>query len=593
MCGIAGKISLNRDVSQTELKRAAHALRHRGPDDEGIYLSEEHHVGLAHRRLSLIDLSEQGHQPMLTTDEQYSIVFNGEIYNYVEIRNELISAGVNFHSHSDTETILNGYVHWGKDILRRLKGMFAFAIYDRKKEELFLARDRFGIKPLFYSFQNGKFFFGSEIKAIKAMDDFYSQIRPASVASFLANRYITDHCTMWESVDKLPPAHHLTIDIRNLEKKIACYWSLPSVIREEKPELIFEKFEHLFSNALREHLRSDVPIGAFLSGGLDSSATVMLMQSELHYSTTAFSIGFNNWKESEDKYARMVTDFTGAELRTLLLDRIDMAVMPTLMYHYDDPIADISILPTYAVSGLASQSVKAVISGEGADELLGGYWWQKPENFNPGGNLLRKWLSRFRDINKEDIKRHYITAMSMGLFSSAELRKALAGAFRAAVPDDVFSHLDSLMHPELSTIKQIQYLDIHRFMADLVLTKVDRASMAHSLEVRVPFLDHEMVEWLFSLPEPAYMQQSVQKPLLQKLLKDKVPQEILHRPKQGFVGPDKFYMDFELYKSTLSKGALIQHEVIQPRYLQQLLLLRDHWRLWKLFVLEHWWRVWC
>lgn len=590
MCGISGKISLKEEVSREELEKSAQTLHHRGPDDQGFFISTDTRTGLAHRRLSLIDLSEHGHQPMSIPN--LTIVFNGEIYNFPEIRLELEKIGVQFESHSDTEVILWGYHFWGKSILQKLKGMFAFAIYDERKHELFLARDRFGIKPLFYAFQNDCFYFGSELKAIKSFSDFNAKIKPSSVSLFLANRFVSDNQTMWQDISKLPAAHFMIVNTRTLSHQTEKYWSLQRTVADTGAQFVQEKFEELFSTSLLEHLRSDVPVGAFLSGGLDSSATVMLMQSELKYSTQAFSIGFNDWQDSEDKFAKMVTDFTGAQLETLRLNKIDLGIMPTLMYHYDDPIADISILPTYSVSQLASQKVKAVISGEGADELLAGYWWQKPENFQSGGNFLHRWFSKISPNPTQDIKNHYIHAMSMGLYDSKELRKALNGDFQTAVPNDVFAHLDGLFHDEFSTLKQIQYLDINRFMGELVLTKIDRASMAHSLEVRVPFLDHELVEWLFSLPENCYTEKGVQKPLLQNLLRNRVPDKILQRPKQGFVGPDVFYKDFDLYKSTLLNGKLVNDNVANRKYISQLLLTRDHWRLWKLFVLEHWWRVW-
>jgi asparagine synthase (glutamine-hydrolysing) len=590
MCGISGKISTKNPIERIDLEKSALTIRHRGPDDQGTYLSSNHKVGFAHRRLSLLDLSNHGHQPM--SHQNTTIVFNGEIYNFVEIRKELEGLGVQFESVSDTEVILLGYQVWGKEVLHKLKGMFAFAIHDEERKEVFLARDRFGIKPLFYAFQNGNFYFGSEIKAIHSFEEFEKKIEPSSISLFLANRFVSDNQTMWKGLYKLPAAHYMLVHTDTLQKEVSQYWSLERKTIDLESDYVQNKFEDLFTTSLLEHLRSDVPVGAFLSGGLDSSATVMLMQTELKYTTQAFSIGFNDWEESEDRFAKMVTDFTGAELETLVLDKIDLEIMPTLMYHYDDPIADISILPTYSVSQLASKRVKAVISGEGADELLGGYWWQKPENFQPGGNFLHKWLSKFSNKSTKDIKNHYINAMSMGLFDSKELRKGLSGKYQEAVPKDVFAHLDGLMHSEFSTLKQIQYLDIHRFMGELVLTKIDRASMAHSLEVRVPFLDHELVEWLFSLPENRYMQDGVQKLLLQNLLKGRVPDKILQRPKQGFVGPDVFYKNFELYKSTLLDGSLVKNDVVKRSYIQQLLLTRDHWRLWKLYVLEHWWRVW-
>jgi asparagine synthase (glutamine-hydrolysing) len=589
MCGIAGKVSLNQPVTVQELKRAADAIRHRGPDDEGWILSADTTCGLAHRRLSLLDLSHAGHQPMSAAEDKVHIVFNGEIYNYTQIKARLTKAGYSFQTASDTEAILLGYLHWGKELVQQLKGMFAFAILDERKHALLLARDRFGIKPLYFARQGSQFFFGSELKAIRAMDGFESSIRKASVGSFLANRYVADDYTMWEDIRQLKAGSLLLVNTNSLNIREERYWQLP--LGKAPDANAGMHFKERLIHSVSEHLLSDVPVGSFLSGGLDSSALVALMQSELQYPTTAFSIGFEGWKESEHRYAKMVADRCGANLKTLLLDRIDLEIMPTLMFHYDDPIADISMLPTYAVSGLASQHVKAVLSGEGADELLGGYWWQKPENFF-AGKPWQRWWRKLAGISKGDIKSHYILAMSMGLFDRSEISEILLPEWDAAQGDDPFSHFDGLMREELSVLKQIQYLDIHTFMGELILKKVDRASMAHSLEVRVPFLDHELVEWLFALPEEQYFQSGIQKPLLRQMLKAYVPASILDRPKQGFVGPDDFYMNFDLYRNTLVGGRLIIEGVIRPAYLENLLSRKEHWKLWKLFVLEHWWRVW-
>lgn len=590
MCGIAGKISVEGYVTEHELHRAAKAIQHRGPDDEGIFINREGNVGLAHRRLSLLDLSKAGHQPMTDANGLVHIVFNGEIYNYPALKAELLQEGFQFRTGADTEVILLGYLAWGTNILSRLKGMFAFAIFDESKHQLLLARDRFGIKPLYYARQGKQLFFGSELKAIRAMNDFESKIRKASVGSFLANRYVADNFTMWEDIRQLGAGHFLLTDTQTLQTKVQSYWTLSTTI-SSAPKEVSAIFHQGLRQSVSEHLLSDVPVGAFLSGGYDSSAMVALMQTDLKYPTTAFSIGFEGWKDSEHRYAEIVARHCGADLKTLLLDKIDLDIMPRLMYHYDDPIADISILPTYAVSGLAADHVKALLSGEGADELLGGYWWQKSENFF-AGKPWHRWWRQLAGISQKDIKAHYIHAMSMGLFDRVSLQNALTEDYAREQAEDPFTHFDAFMREELSTLKQIQYLDIHTFMGELILKKVDRASMAHSLEVRVPFLDHELAEWLFALPEQAYFQKGVQKPLLRGMLQPYVPESILQRPKQGFVGPDAFYMDFNLYRKTLTGGRLLNDGVIKPAFVEQLLFSKDHWRLWKLFVLEHWWRVW-
>jgi asparagine synthase (glutamine-hydrolysing) len=591
MCGIAGKISLTIPVSLGELEHAGASLRHRGPDDKGVYLSENKKVGFAHQRLSLLDLTSAGHQPMQTENGALTIVYNGEIYNYIELKEELSKQGYIFQTSSDTEVIIIGYQHWGIQVLNRLKGMFAFAIHDLNNKQVILARDRFGIKPLYFAQQVGLFCFGSEIKAILAFDNLNKQLRHSSISGFLANRYVPGNFTMWEGIRKLGIGGYMRIDTETLDVQEDTYWKLSTTLHQKDKSDVVEKFGFLLEKSLKEHLRSDVQIGSFLSGGMDSSALLTLMNKKLHYTGKAFSIGFNNWENSEDKYAKEVAKHCGASLKTLNLDKIDLNTVSKLMVHYDDPIADISILPTYAVSGLAAGEVKAVISGEGADELLGGYWWQKPKQFYYR-NLLEKWGSKLNGIGKQAIKTHYIEAMSMGLFDRSELKMAFSDEWRKEIPDDPFSHFDVLLQNDLPVLKQIQYLDIHTFMSELILTKVDRASMAHSLEVRVPFLDHELVEYLYGLPQECYFRSDIQKWLLQRLVRDLLPQGILDRPKQGFVGPDKFYMDFELYRNKLLGGNLVSNGIIRKKYIQYLLFKRDHWRLWKLFVLEHWWDNW-
>ncbi len=590
MCGIAGVISKS-EVNVDELWKAGDSIKHRGPDDKGIYLSPNKKIGLAHRRLSLIDLTAGGHQPMVSKDKQCIISFNGEIYNFIELRKMLTANNVTFNSTSDTEVILNGYQLWGNEIFNKLKGMFALSIYDIRKNKLILARDRFGIKPLYYTKQSGEFYFGSEIKAIHCFQNFKKNIRLQSISSFLANRYVSDNYTMWQDVKRLGQGKYLEIDIDTLSIQETTYWLLDKHVNSKVQSNSLEKFSHLFEHSLKEHLRGDVTIGAFLSGGFDSSALVTVMQSRLNYDCRAFSIGFNNWKESEDQYAQMVADHCGAHLDKLLLDQIELDILPKLMHHYDDPIADISILPTYAVSQLAGQNVKAVVSGEGADELLAGYWWQKPNSFS-GTNLLQKLRSKFLGLSKNKIKQHYIGAMSMGLYDNSSLKEAICQPHHHSIPNDPFQHLDKYLSDDLSVLKQIQYLDIHTFMSELILTKVDRASMAHSLEVRVPFLDHELVEFLFALPEKEYFKLNQQKMLLAKYLQNLVPKSILKRPKQGFVGPDKFYMDINLYERQLKNGELIKCGIINKSHLNDLVSNKSHWKLWKLLVLETWWKVW-
>lgn len=589
MCGIAGYIDLAKNVDSTTLIGMRDTLTHRGPDAAGVYISDDRNVGLAHRRLSFIDLSDSGIQPMVSANGRYIVSFNGEIYNFKQLREALERDGYVFQSQTDTEVLLHGYDAWKEQLPTYLKGMFAFAVYDDSEKTLFLARDRFGIKPLYYGNTSTCFAFASELKAIFSLPFFPKNIKKESVGKFLANRYVPTPNTMWENVYKLPPAHWMKIKTDTLQIEEKRYWQLVVSAKNERKDAA-EIISQKLTKSLEEHLLSDVPIGAFLSGGMDSSALTVLMKQLAYEPLDFFSIGFSGWNESEHEYAKLVADKLHANLHTLLLDKISIETVETLMYYYDDPIADISILPTYAVSGIASKKVKAVVSGEGADESFGGYWWQKPASFY-FSSAFHRIKSRVFGKSFAEIKKHYIQAMSMGLFDKEELGRAFTADWQDAVSDDPFAHFDRFEQKGSSTLKQIQFLDIHTFMSELILTKVDRASMAHSLEVRVPFLDHELVEFLFGLPDDSYFDEHIQKREIRKLLQGHVPAIIYERKKQGFVGPDKFYMDMEVYNMLLV-GNLIEDGVIRKEYVVDLLAEKDHWRLWKLFVLENWWKIW-
>ena len=588
MCGIAGYVSKAKPVSETVLNRMADVLVHRGPDDSGIFISPDKHTGIVHRRLSFIDLSAAGHQPMVSVDGNIVVSLNGEIYNFVELRKELTQAGCSFQTLTDTEVLIHGYTIWGLEMPKHLKGMFAFSLYDVAQNKLLLVRDRFGIKPLFYGNFENSFSYGSEIKAILEVPETQRNIRKQSVAEFLANRYVPTPHTMWQNIFKLPPASILELNTNTLHYDISTYWHLN--VAANPIQNLNKIVAHKLQTSVSEHLRSDVPIGTFLSGGMDSTALVSLMKNEVDR-PQAFAIGFENWNESEHKYAQLAADALGAELHSLILKETSLEDVSTLMHHYDDPIADISILPTYSVSGLAAKTVKAVLGGEGADECFGGYWWQQPSRFW-FANKWTEWKSKLFGTSFQAIKQHYIQAMSMGLFDKNELEQALGKDWKTAIPNDPFAHFDKFELPKSTTLKQIQYLDINTFMYELILNKVDRASMAHSLEVRVPFLDHELVEFMFSASEESYFDPTKHKTIIRNLLAGKVPEAIYNRPKQGFVGPDVFYMNFALYEKKLKNGRLITEGVINASYLEKLFTTKDHWKLWKLFVLENWWESW-
>lgn len=588
MCGITGYITLKSKIQQSVIESMTDTLAHRGPDGKGSYISENGHFALGHRRLSFLDLSDHGQQPMKSESDATFITFNGEIYNYLELKEEL-SISYNFKTNTDTEVILAGYKYWGTDVVNHLKGMFSFAILDEEKQQLFLARDRFGIKPLYYTIQNDTFVFGSEIKAILAYPLVEKNVRRESVATFLANRYVPTPYTIWEDIMQLPPANFLVVNTKTLDLKLHTYWQLE--FDQQAGNQAEIEINELIQNSIRQHLISDVQVGSFLSGGMDSSLLVLKMK-ELNYKPIdAFTIGFKNWSQSEHFYARKVADRLEINLSEQLEDSFTLDSVRDLMVHYDNPIADISILPTFSVSRLARTKVKAVLSGEGADECFVGYWWQQPANFKFKSSI-EKWKTKFFGVQFQHIKEHYILANSMGLFDEQELRKAFTSEWQEAIPADPFEHMNQFQQTGISTLKQIQYLDLKLFMPELVLAKIDRATMANSLEARVPFLDHELVEKVFSLKEDVYFDEHIQKKIIRNNLEGQVPPEIYNRKKQGFVGPDHFYENFEVYQEKLINGRLVQEKIIKSSYIHGLIAKKDQWRLWKLFVLENWWEVW-
>jgi len=591
MCGFTAVFS-NKNLDLNEFSHLNNLLHHRGPNAQGQFISENRHVLMFHNRLSFQDLNSRSNQPFMSKDGRYCIVFNGEIYNYSLLQQELKQNGILFTTKSDTEVIIEGFIHEGTSFLNRLEGMFAFVIFDSQTNNFVAVRDRFGIKPLFFYHSDEIVVLSSEIKGILAVKKLNEslKVRKESVALFLANRYVPTPFTMWEGIYKLTPATFIQFDFQ-FKFSIEEYWKLKIENKQISTKQYTADATELIEYSVKNHLVSDVEIGGFLSGGLDSSTLAMIASKNVDYPFKTFSIGFKDWEESEDKYARIVSERLNIPFFPKIASEINLNLVKKLMYYYDDPIADISILPTYEVSKLASGHVKAVLSGEGADEILGGYWWDKPEQFY-FENKYKRILSKFTPKSFKDVKQHYIQAMSMGLFDRAELKLALKGDYQKEIPDDPFYHFDQFDLKGAHTTKQIQYLNIKTFMSELVLQKIDRASMANSLEVRVPFLDSKLVAYFMSLSPDSYMKQGVQKPLLQSILAPHIPSNILSRKKQGFVGPDKFYMDIQIYENALINGYLVNEEIIDSDYLKRKILEKDYWRLWKLFVLESWWANW-
>ena len=594
MCGIVGAISRHRPLDEADFTAMRDALAHRGPEGAATAWFEDRRVALGHRRLSFLDLSAAGRQPLCNEKGDVWIVYNGEIYNHVELRRILQSEDHVFNTQTDTEVILHGYEQWGERVVDRLKGMFAFGILDLEKKRLFLARDRFGIKPLYYLQTPSHFFFASELKALVRSREVARKLDPSAMADYLIYRYVPSPKTIWQGIRKLPPAHLLTFRYQEFHAQTREYWALGFGEELADSRALVESTGQRLSESVACHARSDVEVGALLSGGYDSSAVVYWM-TRAGYRPPSFSIGFEGWDQSEHVFAQLVADRLGLSLHKTSANDATLGMLDIMPEVFDEPIADISILPTWLVCHDAAKQVKAVMGGDGADELFGGYWWQKKAFALHTERSARSWSDRMlrretRPAN--DWVEFYADAMAMGRFDRRELEAAFHPEHHGDLPEDPEWFYRRHHDHRLSPLKCIQRLDIKCFMAELVLTKIDRASMANSLEVRVPFLDHELYEEVLGVREECYFRYDVTKFLLHENIKAHLPDAILGRHKQGFVGPEALYRNLAAYHDILDDSALASAGVIRDAYIRELFSKSDCWRLWKLAVLEKWYRRW-
>lgn len=575
MCGIAGVYHSDRQAAPSEqgLKAMCDAILHRGPDEAGYFVQPG--IALGHRRLSIIDVSH-GQQPMVTPDERYSLVFNGEIYNYRDIRDELIALGAQFQTASDTEVILQGWKQWGIDVVDKLAGMFAFAIWDKQDHSCHLVRDRLGIKPLFYCLDQGSCFFGSELKAITAIKGAEFDLNYQAIEDYFTFGYVPEPKTIYRGVNKLEPGHYLKLTPDGLEK--VKYWDVNlNTTHQYSPELD-RQFEGQLNQAVTSHLESEVPLGAFLSGGVDSSAVVATMANQGVSPINSCSIGFDVPEYDETQWATAVAERYKTDHNRKTVSADDYELLDKLVWLYDEPYADSSALPTYRVCELAREKVTVCLSGDGADELLGGYRRYKlhlmeetlrqklplsirKPIFGTLGKVYPKmdWAPQFLRAKTTllslswDAAEAYYNSVSFlpswlrAKLFSPDFVKELDGysslnVFREHEANYMASLQGAENHPDKDPLSLIQYLDMKTYLVGDILTKVDRASMAHSLEVRVPFLDHRFVDWCGGLPHEAKMNQGVGKAILKRIMEPHLPHDILYRSKMGFRVPlDKWF----------------------------------------------------
>jgi len=617
MCGIAGIAdAVPGGVDPHSIHLMCQAIVHRGPDDEGILVKDG--IGLGMRRLSIIDLSG-GHQPVFNEDRSVWIVFNGEIYNFPELRRELERRGHSFRTHTDTEVIVHLYEEHGSECVNKLRGMFAFALYDERKRKLLLARDRLGLKPLHYALVNGRLLFASEIKAILAVAPGLAQIHPEAVLQYFYFGYVPDPLTAFSSIKKLPPGHILEYEQGKIT--IRQYWNFPKYgthsPRDEDECL--EELEHLLAEAVKIRLISDVPLGALLSGGADSSLVVALMARAAAGPVKTFSIGFRQSDFDETPYARKVAERFGTEHHELILDPDIVQTVGDLTSSLEEPFGDSSMLPTYYVCRMARQYVTVALSGDGGDEGFAGYdryrmhlrdrsfsWLPQPcRNFYRHclHKLTPYWVPGRNYAYSVSLpwSERYIEGVSLKPFQRE--MKLLSPDFAAlGQVDDPMQIMRAYLQaaPAEEPLDRILYLDSKTYLPGDILTKVDRMSMLNSLEGRVPMLDHIFLEWVTGLTSEWKLRNRDQKYILRKLAKRVgVPKEVLDRPKQGFALPLVHWMRHELKDlivTALTEPRTMQRGYFNPKGVRRLLdehfqRRRDHSpRIWRLLMLELWHR---
>jgi asparagine synthase (glutamine-hydrolysing) len=601
MCGICGIYNFDgRPVDKDLLQKMNNTLVHRGPDDEGYYIDKN--IGLGHRRLSIIDL-DSGKQPMGNEDGSVQVVFNGEIYNFIELRQQLQSKGHIFSTRSDTEVLVHGYEEWGVEYVYRLRGMFAFAIWDEEEKIIFIARDRLGIKPLYYYCDEHRIIFASELKAILEDRTVSKDLDLEAFSDYLSFGYVPCPKTIFQSIRKLPPGHILIRSAAGIEVKQ--YWDLKfqSNVHTSMDEFCDQIMETL-EESIRLRLISDVPLGAFLSGGIDSSVVVAIMSRLIRNPVVTNSIGFTKREYSELDYAQATSKLFGTDHHEYVVAPDAVKVVNKLSWYYDEPFADSSSIPTYCVSKMTRKNVTVALSGDGGDENFAGYrryYFDRLENiirtFLPAsfrqhviGLLARiypkaDWLPQtFRaktfltNISQDPVcgyfnsMSHFLPEMK-GSALSPEVKRNLRGYNSI----DVFRrHYESAPHED--PLSRTQYVDFKTYLVDDILTKVDRASMANSLEVRVPILDHKFVELVAQIPSYLKLNGKTSKYIFKKAVGRLLPDEILNRKKMGFSIPVGEWLKKELkplVRDTILSKTFRERELFDTQYV--------HW-LWKQHV---------
>jgi asparagine synthase (glutamine-hydrolysing) len=626
MCGICGIFFSDRDlrVRADVLAGMNERIVHRGPDDDGFFVEEN--VGLAMRRLSIIDV-KTGHQPLANENQNVWIVYNGEIYNHAELRAGLEARGHRYRTRSDTETIIHLYEEYGSDCVKHLRGMFAFAIWDRRKRVLFAARDRLGIKPFYYRWDGRAFLFGSEIKAILAYPGVAAEFNRGTLAEYLAFGYITGAETMFEGIRKLMPGHTLELTEQG-EPRIERYWDLTTEVDQEpRPREYYVKaYRELLEGAVSSHLMSDVPLGVFLSGGLDSSAIAALMKRTRGDGIQTFSVGYGEEAFSELGYAREVAEHIKSEHHEVKLSREEFFnSLPWLIWHEDEPIVWPSSVALYFVARLAREKVTVVLTGEGSDETLAGYMryaWTLLNSQMDGvyrsitPDALRRLVRR--SIQASPLRASFHRKLQhtflvrdgnswpsfyfdnfFSAFAASEQSGLLTPEALAAAGDAYAGSMRAWERSRGDLLHRLLYTDINSYLIELLM-KQDQMSMAASIESRVPFLDHVLVEFTARIPAQYSIEGMAGKSILKQAVEDLLPNSIVYRKKMGFPTPWEYWLagpqldDLEhmLLEPRSTERRLLRSEVVKRIFAEHRAKARDHGsRIWRLINLEIWQRV--
>lgn len=639
MCGIAGIFNYSNshpDITQELLVRMSDIIRHRGPDDDGTYISKDRRLGFTFRRLAIIDLSPAGHQPMSNRDESVWIVFNGEIYNHLKLRAVLEKAGYQYKSRSDTETLIYAYEHWGERFVDRLEGMFGIALWDEKKEQLLLYRDRIGIKPIYYIRAHNQFIFGSEIKAILEHPAVEKKIHERALYHYLTFIHTPAPLTLFDCIKKLEAGHYLKLD-KNGNVTDTEYWDaiIPHTDRMrydasqyKDEDTIAVNIKRLLTEAIEKRMMSDVPFGVFLSGGIDSSANVALMSQLMNRPVETFSVAIKGQENTNEfQWARKIARrFNTNHHEVLIDDNGFLDLLPTIVFHQDEPLADPVCFPLYHVSKLARDNGVIVVQvGEGSDEQFCGYEsYLRIDKINTIRHRLRFLSPRvtkalydvaipFLKYKKVDYHQNVIKNMMYGdpifwgnaiAFYEKEKSHLLPADFHSRVNGENSYAFAQRRFDKLQTakdagfIEQMIYWELRNRLAELLLMRVDKMTMAASIEARVPFLDHKMVEYTMNIPGNLKTKGGVTKYILKKALRGILPDEIIDRKKIGFAGSGKNMMTKEIYAHAKHLILHSTHGYFDKEYCNRLLSEYERTginftpQLWTLYNFELWWKWW-